>query len=59
MNSKVKILGRRLCSPNLSYVAVLQSVQSLSIRSIHFPYICLQVGGKKIIDKCMENEKRD
>ena len=44
MNSKVKILGKRLYSPNLRDVAVLENVQS----RFNFSYICLQVGGNKI-----------
>ena len=44
MNSKVKILGKRLYSPNLRDVAVLESVQS----RFNFSYICLQVGGENL-----------
>ena len=43
MNSKVKVLGKRVYSPNLRDVAVLGSLQSRS----NFSYICLQFGGKK------------
>ena len=55
MNNKVKILGKRLYSPNVRVGSVLESVQS----PFNFSYICLQVCGKKIIDKCIENLKRD
>ena len=41
MNSKVKILGKRLYSPNLRDVPVLESVQS----RFKFSYIFLQVNG--------------
>ena len=44
MNSKVKILGKRLYSPNLRDVAELESLQS----RYNFSYICLQVGRKKL-----------
>ena len=44
MNSKVKILGKKVYSPNLRDVAVLESLSCI----VTFSYICLQVGGEKI-----------
>ena len=43
MNGKVKIQGKRVYSPNLRDVAVLERLQS---RFLNFSYICPQVGGK-------------
>ena len=37
MNSKVKILGKRLCSPDLRDTALLESVQSRFLLFIHLP----------------------
>ena len=51
MNSKVKILGKRVYSPNLRDVAVLESLQSRFQLFIHLPASWRE----KIIDKCMEN----
>ena len=42
--SKVKILGNTVCSPNLRDEAVLESVQL----RFNFSCVCLQVGGKKL-----------
>ena len=51
MNSEITNLVKRLYSPNLRDVAVLERVQW----RFKILYICMQVGGGKIIDKCLEN----
>ena len=44
MNSKVKVLGKRLYVPNLRDLAELESKASGC--TINFPYVCMQACGK-------------
>ena len=51
VNSKVKILGKRVHSPNVRDAAVLESVQTRFYFFIHLPTSWWE----QITDKCMEN----
>ena len=51
MNCKIKILGKRVYSPNLRDVAVLESLQPRFKLFIHLPAIWRE----KIIDKFVKN----
>ena len=50
MNSKVKVVGKRLYSTNFIYLAVLESVQSHSQVFIFSPQSYRQMYGKKRLD---------